>query len=39
MGSELVMACDAKVSLTNGVQGARRCPALRSSYCMAAKQK
>src|SRR5258708_34817667 len=39
MGSELVMAWDANVSLTSGVQGARRWPALRSSNCMAAKQK
>ena len=38
MGSELVMACDANVSLSSGFQGARRWPALSSSNCMAAKQ-
>ena len=39
MGSELVKACDAKDSLTSGVQGGTRCPALKRSYSMEAKQK
>src|SRR5271166_5395470 len=39
MGNELVMACEAKVSLTNGVHGGLRCPACKRSNCMAAKQK
>ena len=38
-GNELVMAWDPKDSLTSGVHGARRCPALRSSYCIAAKHR
>ena len=38
-GNELVMAWELNDSLTSGVHGARRCPALRSSYCMAAKHR
>ena len=38
-GNELVSACDANDSLTSGVHGGTRWPALNSSYCMAAKQK
>ena len=37
-GRELVMACEAKVMLTNGPSGAMRPPLRRSSYCTPAKQ-
>ena len=37
MGSELVSACEPKVSLSSVHQGGRRCPAMSRSRCMAAK--
>ena len=38
MGSELVSACEPKVSLSSVHHGGRRCPASNSSRCIIAKQ-
>ncbi len=37
MGSEFVIACDAKDSLNSGDSGGCRCPAMSRSYCINVK--